>query len=287
MRKAAGRTALAFGALWIGAGAAAILEAQTAPGRALTLDGARRLIAAAEAKARADGAGGAIAVVDTGGNVLQVSRLDGTFPAASEVAAGKARTAALFRRPTKGLEDAVNMGRTAMATLPGVTTFTALQGGVPVIAGGEVVGAIGVSGAKSAAHDEEIAQAAVAAFDSGRTVTYLPAKDVDAAFAAGRPLTETADFKVHASRRDAAGQAEVHEKDTDLIHVLSGRASLVTGGRVVGGKATGPGEIRGASIEGGETRELAPGDVVVVPHGVPHWFREVKGPLTYYVVKVP
>jgi glc operon protein GlcG len=265
----------------------ALAEAQTAPSRGLTLDGARRLVAAAEAKAKADGAGGAIVVVDAGGNVIEVARLDGTFPAATEVATGKARTAALFRRPTKALEEIVNQGRTAMATLPGVTTFTPLQGGIPIVAGGEFVGAIGVSGATSAAHDEEIAQAAVAAFDSGRTVTYLPAKDVDAAFAAGRPLQETADYKVHASRREAAGQAEIHEKDTDLIHVLSGKASFVTGGKLIDPKTTGPGEIRGASIEGGETRALKPGDVVVVPHGVPHWFREVQGPLTYYVVKVP
>jgi glc operon protein GlcG len=265
----------------------ALAEAQTSPSRGLTLDGARRLVAAAEAKAKGDGAGAAIAVVDAGGNVIEVARLDGTFPAATEVATGKARTAALFRRPTKGLEDVVNQGRTAMATLPGVTTFTPLQGGIPVVSGGEVVGAIGVSGAKSAAHDEEIAQAAVQAFDSGRTVTYFPARDVDAAFAAGRPLTETADYKVHASRRDAAGQAEIHEKDTDLIHVLVGQATFVTGGRVVEPTTTGPGEIRGAAIEGGETRALQPGDVVVVPRGVPHWFQEVQGPLTYYVVKVP
>ena len=268
-------------------GVSSMAEAQTAPSRGLTLDGARRLVAAAEAKAKADGAGGAIVVVDAGGNVIEVARLDGTFPAATEVATGKARTAALFRRPTKALEEIVNQGRTAMATLPGVTTFTPLQGGIPIVAGGEFVGAIGVSGAKSAAHDEEIAQAAVAAFDSGRTVTYLPAKDVDAAFAAGRPLQETADYKVHASRREAAGQAEIHEKDTDLIHVLSGKASFVTGGKLIDPKTTGPGEIRGASIEGGETRALKPGDVLVVPHGVPHWFREVQGPLTYYVVKVP
>jgi glc operon protein GlcG len=267
--------------------AGARTEAQTAPSRGLTLAGARRLVAAAEAKAKADGAGGAIAVVDAGGNVVEVARLDGTFPAATEVATGKARTAALFRRPTKGLEEVVNQGRTAMATLPGVTTFTPLQGGIPVVAGGEVVGAIGVSGARSAAHDEEIAAAAVAAFDSGQLVTYLGAADVKAAFAAGRPLTETADYKIHASRRDAAGQAEIHEKDTDVIHVLSGRATFVTGGRVTDPKTTGPGEIRGAAIEDGETRALEPGDVVVVPHGVPHWFREVQGPLTYYVVKVP
>lgn len=269
------------------AATAAMAEAQTAPSRGLTLEGARRLVAAAEAKAKADGAAGAIVVVDAGGNVIQVSRLDGTFPAATEVATGKARTAALFRRPTKALEEVVNQGRTAMATLPGVTTFTPLSGGIPIVAGGEFVGGIGVSGAKSAAHDEEIAQVAVAAFDSGQTITYLGAKDVEAAFAVGRPLTETADYKVHASRREAAGQAEVHERDTDLIHVLSGQATFVTGGKLIDPKPAGPGEIRGASIEGGETRVLKPGDVLVVPHGVPHWFREVRGPLTYYVVKVP
>jgi glc operon protein GlcG len=267
--------------------AGATAGAQSAPSRGLTLEGARLLLAAAEAKARQDGAGAAIAVVDAGGHLLAVARLDGTFPAAPEIAAGKARTAALFRRATKGLEEVVNQGRTAMATLPGVTTFTPLQGGVPVLDGGEVVGAVGVSGAKSAAHDEEIAQAALAAFAPGGAVTFLAAPDVQAAFAAGRPLTETADYKVHASRREAAGQAEVHERDTDVIHVLTGTAVFVTGGTVVEPKATGPGEIRGASITGGETRTLRPGDVVVVPRGVPHWFREVPGPLTYYVVKVP
>jgi glc operon protein GlcG len=265
----------------------AMAQAQTAPTRGLRLEGARRLVAAAEAKAKADGAAGAIVVVDSGGNVIEVTRLDGSFPAATEVATGKARTAALFRRPTKGLEEIVNQGRTAMATLPGVTTFTPLQGGIPIVSGGEVVGAIGVSGAKSAAHDEEIAEAAVAAFDPGQQVTYLDAKDVEAAFAVGRPLSETADYKIHASRREAAGQAEVHDRDTDVIHVLSGKATIVTGGKVIDPKITGPGEVRGASIEGGETRTLAPGDVMVVPHGVPHWFREVQGPLTYYVVKVP
>ncbi|HSD26683.1 MAG TPA: heme-binding protein [Vicinamibacteria bacterium] len=277
-------TTITMAALLAVAGGA---HAQTTPTRGLTLEGARGLVAAAEAKARADGAGGAIAVVDAGGHLLALARLDGTFPAAAEVATGKARTAALFRRPTKFLEDVVNQGRAAMTTLPGVTAFTPLQGGVPVVAGGEVVGAIGVSGASSAAHDEEIAQAAVAGFDPGRAVSHLGAKDVEAAFAAGRPLLETGDYKVHASRREGPGQAEVHDRDTDVIRVLSGTAVLVTGGKVTDPKTAGPGEIRGTAIEGGETRALKPGDVVVVPHGVPHWFREVPGPLTYYVVKVP
>jgi glc operon protein GlcG len=277
---------------WVGAalafGIAAGAAAQTAPNRGLTLDGARQLIAAAEAKAKADGAGGAIVVVDAGGLVLAAIRLDGTFPAAVDVATGKARTAALFRRPTKFFEDVVNQGRVAMTDVAAVTSFTPLQGGVPIVAGGEVVGAIGVSGAKSAANDAEIAEAAVAAFgEKSAAVTYLGAKDVDAAFAVGRPLTETADYKVHASRREGPGQAEVHDRDTDVIHVLSGSATLVTGGTVVEPKTTAPGEVRGSRIDGGEARSLQPGDVVVVPYGVPHWFKEVSGPLTYYVVKVP
>ena len=67
---------------------------------------------------------------------------------------------------------------------------------------------------------------------------------------------------------------------------MEGAATFVTGGAVVGGRPTEPDEIRGAAIEGGETRRIAKGDVITVPNGTPHWFREVEGPLTYYVVKV-
>ena len=75
-------------------------------------------------------------------------------------------------------------------------------------------------------------------------------------------------------------------RDTDIIHVLHGGATLVTGGSVLDGKTVEPDEIRGAAIQGGESRKIAEGDVIVVPHGVPHWFEEVPGPLDYYVVKV-
>jgi len=118
-------------------------------------------------------------------------------------------------------------------------------------------------------------------------VVYLDAKQVVEAFERGAPLIETPDYKIHASRRVEPGQAEVHLADTDIIHVLQGNAVVVTGGEVVGGKATAPKEIRGDSIEGGDARELGPGDVMVIPDGVPHWFRRVDGPFLYYVVKVP
>lgn len=117
-------------------------------------------------------------------------------------------------------------------------------------------------------------------------VTELDAAQVAAAFAKGAPLLENDRYKVHASRRDAPGQAEVHARDTDIIYVLEGTAGFVTGGRIVGGAEVATDEIRGASIEGGTRRELAPGEVVVVPSGTPHWFESVPGPFVYYVVKV-
>ena len=119
-----------------------------------------------------------------------------------------------------------------------------------------------------------------------REVTYLPSEQVAAGFAKGMPLVEQENYKVHASRREAPGQVEVHAKDTDIIHVLTGTATFVTGGTMAGGKEIGPEEVRGTSIEGGETRTLKPGDVIIVPGGTPHWFKAVPGPMTYFVVKV-
>jgi mannose-6-phosphate isomerase-like protein (cupin superfamily) len=126
---------------------------------------------------------------------------------------------------------------------------------------------------------------ATPALASAGDVLYFPKHDVDAAFARGMPLTENALYKIHASRRDAPGVGEVHVADTDIIYVLSGRATFVTGGKLVDATETAPGELRGPRIEGGATRELVAGDVVVVPNGTPHWFKAVDGPVTYYVVK--
>lgn len=127
----------------------------------LAVDEARRVLDAARAHAAAHGApGGAIAIVDAGGALVLFERLPGTFPAASRIAMGKATTAATFRRPTKAFEDAVNGGRHSLTALP---DFFPLQGGVPLVRDGVVVGAIGVSGAASADQDTEIAEAGTAA----------------------------------------------------------------------------------------------------------------------------
>jgi uncharacterized protein GlcG (DUF336 family) len=260
----------------------------------LTLGAARQAIEAARAAAqRLKAPGGAIAVVDTGGHLVMLERLDGSFPASAAVAIEKARTAAVFRLPTRNFEDAVSKGRTSLVA---VDVMLPLRGGVPLVRHGQAVGAVGVSGAASAQQDDEIADAVAQAFASAggsasaaapaEPVTALPAADVTAAFAAGRPLLENDRYKIHASRREGPGMAEVHTRDTDIVYVLQGGATLVTGGTVVGGKATATDEIRGDAITGGETRRLVKGDVVVVPNGVPHWFKQVDGPLLYYVVKV-
>ena len=116
--------------------------------------------------------------------------------------------------------------------------------------------------------------------------TQIDHTEVKAAFAKGMPLFETNNFKIHASRRETPGLVEIHTRDTDIVYVLEGAATLVTGGRALGTKTIAPNEIRGNAIEAGEVRHIVKGDVVVIPNGVPHWFKEVDGPLLYYVVKV-
>lgn len=118
-------------------------------------------------------------------------------------------------------------------------------------------------------------------------VTYFDAATVSAAFAKGAVLFDQGtNYMVHASRREAPGQAEIHTRDTDIIYVLDGTTTFVTGGRAVDAKDTAPDERRGTGIEGGETRTLSKGDVVIVPAGTPHWFETVPGTFLYYVVKV-
>jgi glc operon protein GlcG len=132
-------------------------NAQTVEKKSLTLDGAKKVIAAAVEYAKKNNApGGAIAVVDDGGNLMALERLDGTIAAGANISIGKARTAVLFKRPTKTFEDIIKNGRTTLLALPD-SYFTPLQGGIPIIVDGQIVGAVGVSGAASAQQDEEMA----------------------------------------------------------------------------------------------------------------------------------
>jgi len=128
--------------------------------RVLTLAGARLVANAAETEAKRLNTTGAVAVVDDGGNLLYLLRIDNTFPAGSHVAMDKARTAATFRMPTRNLEDAVKNGRTSLVA---VAEMTPLAGGVPIVIDGQIVGAVGVSGAANAQQDEELAKVAAAA----------------------------------------------------------------------------------------------------------------------------
>ena len=143
------------GALLLGVALCSTGHSQTVEKKGLTLEGAKNVIAAAVAEAKTKNApGGAFAVVDEGGNLVAVERLDNTFAAGANISIGKARTAVLFKRPTKFFEDVINKGRTAMTTL---NDFTPLQGGIPIIVDSEIIGAVGVSGAASAQQDEELA----------------------------------------------------------------------------------------------------------------------------------
>jgi len=271
---------------------------QTAEKKTLTLQGAEQVIAAAKNEAtKLHAPGGVIAVVDDGGNLMALERLDGTFSAGANISIGKAKTAVMFKKPTRFFEELINSngkGRTVMTALE---NFTPLIGGIPIMVDNQIVGGVGVSGASSADQDEQLAIAGSKAFESttnagndpAPAVSYWAKSKVEEAFAKGAILFDGSDgrnYMVHASRREKPGQAEIHTKDADVIYVLQGSATFVTGGKAVDAKTTAPDELRGSSIRNGETREIAKGDVVIVPHGVPHQFLTVTDPFLYYVVKV-
>jgi uncharacterized protein GlcG (DUF336 family)/mannose-6-phosphate isomerase-like protein (cupin superfamily) len=282
------------------------VHAQIVEKKSLDLDGAKKAIAAAADYAKKNNApGGVIAVVDEGGNLMALERLDGTFAMGATISIGKARTAVLFKKPTRFFEELINKGRTAMTAVDG---FTPLIGGIPIVIDGQVVGGIGVSGAASAAQDEELALAGANAVMQGEAkleaapiskekpgpamsaattgaATFIDASSVSAAFAKGTPLLETAGYKVHASRRVEPGQAEIHTLDTDVIYVVDGSATLVTGGKAIDTKEIAPNEIRGTKIEGGQDHQITKGEVIIIPNGVPHQFTAVKGELHYFVCK--
>jgi len=290
-------TRFTFGLIITIAGSA-VVAAQVVEKKTLTLKGAETVIAAAKAEAqKLHAPGGVIAVVDDGGNLMALERLDGTFAAGANISIGKARTAVMFQKPTRFFEELINSSGKGRSVMTALKDFTPLIGGIPIVVDSQIVGAVGVSGAASADQDEKLAIAGAGAFAPGTTavnasplpVSYFEKSKVDEAFAKGAVLLDGSDgrnYQVHASRREKPGQAEIHTLDTDVIYVLSGSATFVTGGEAVDAKTTAPNELRGSSIRNGQTRQIAKGDIIVVPNGVPHQFVAVTNPFLYYVVKV-
>ena len=250
------------------AGAEAAFTTTTVP--ALTYAGAKLAAEASAREAKRRGVSPVAAVVDAAGELVYLWRPDGAQVASVAVATDKARTAALYRRPSKDFEDQASGGRPSALQLAGAVP---LQGGMPISYEGQVVGAIGVSGASSAREDQELsvlgAHVAEEAAAGPGTTTYLSSADVDAKFAEGGLLVDTARYKLDAGRRTGAGPVELHDTVTDIMRVVEGEATVVTGSN---GNAT--------------THQLRAGDVLVIPEGVPHQFTAVSDPFLYFVVKV-
>jgi len=254
---------------------------------ALTYQGARIVAHTAGAVAKARAVAPVISVVDASGELLYLWRPDKAQVASVQVAADKARTAAIFRRPSKDFEDQASQGRPSALALAG---GVALQGGMPILHKGQVIGAIGVSGASSAPEDQELATIGAEAAEGFTTesinaATYIPAADVTAKFQQSGLLMNTDFYKVDAGRREKPGEVEWHARDTDIMYVVEGSATVVTAGEMVNSRHTAPGEIRAGSIKDGVTHKLSPGDVLVIPNGLPHQFIKVSDPFLYYVVK--
>jgi mannose-6-phosphate isomerase-like protein (cupin superfamily) len=130
--------------------------------------------------------------------------------------------------------------------------------------------------------------AAAPAAAQSTAVTFVDSRTVEAALMKGGAIVSAAKsgYTVSGIRRTGPGQVEVHEKETDIFYVVEGAATIVTGGTVVGGRQTAPGQVRGTGVRGGETRHLAKGDIITIPAGVPHWFKEVSPSINYLTVKV-
>ena len=275
------------------AGAAAALSYTAVP--ALTYEGARLAAEAAAAEAARRGVHPIISAVDAGGALMYLVRPDDAQVASVEVTTDKARTAAIYRRPSKDFEDQASGGRPSALHL---ARAVPLQGGIPIEHDGHVIGAVGVSGATSADEDNELARigaaAVAAAMDAGAAhgnghrdgAAFFAAADVAERFRSGGLLLDTAGYKIDAGRRDAPGEVEYHEHAVDVMHVLEGSATVVLGGEMRDVREVAPGELRAAAVDGGERRDLKPGDVLAIPSGVPHQFVEVSDPFLYFVVKV-
>lgn len=269
------------------AGAAADFSTTSVP--ALTQEGAKLAAEAVGAAAAKRGVAPVVSAVDAGGALIYLHRPDGAQVASVDVTTDKARTAAIYRRPSKDFEEQASSGRPSALHL---ARAVPLQGGMPIIHDGHVVGAIGVSGASSADEDQELASigagALAAAAGNGRSngATFFPSAHVQEKFETGGLLLDSGEFKIDAGRREAPGEVEYHEHVVDVMRVVDGTATVITGGEIEDVREVGPGELRGRALAGGTTHKLSTGDVLAIPNGVPHQFVEVSDPFLYFVVKV-
>jgi glc operon protein GlcG len=272
------------------AGAAAAFSTEVV--HALTYEGARLAAEAAGAVATQRGVAPVVAVVDRYGELVYLWRPDDAQFASVGVATDKARTAAIYRRPSKDFEEQASGGRPSALHL---ARAVPLQGGMPIVHDGEVIGAVGVSGASSAPEDQELAvigagagSAAAGAVRNGHAngAAFFSSTDVGRKFETGGLLLDTPRYKLDAGRRTAPGEVEFHERVVDVMHVVKGRATVVTGGEMVDAREVAPGELRAPGVTGGLAHELGEGDVLAIPNGVPHQFVDVSDPFLYFVVKV-
>jgi uncharacterized protein GlcG (DUF336 family) len=270
------------------AGAAA--EFSTAQVPALTREGAQAVAEAVGAAAEARGVAPVVSVVDAGGALIHLHRPDAAQVASVEVTTDKARTAAIYRRPSKDFEDQASGGRPSALHL---ARAVPLQGGVPITHEGEVIGAVGVSGASSADEDQELALIGAEAAAGGEATNgaagkaiRFDAETVRERFREGGLLLDTDDYKIDAGRREAPGEVEYHDRVIDVMHVVEGTARVITGGEMIGSREVAPGERRAEAVEGGTEHRLGRGDVLAIPNRVPHQFVDVSDPFLYFVVKV-
>jgi len=144
---------------------------------------------------------------------------------------------------------------------------------------------------RSAATFSMFSMFATGAMAQSRAVTHIDSDKVTAALSGASrsivgPLVATKDYTVSGIKRVSAGQVEIHDRETDIFYITDGEATFVTGGTIVGAKQTAPGQTRGTDLHGGNTVRLKKGDVVTIPAGVPHWFKDVSPSISYLTVKV-
>jgi glc operon protein GlcG len=267
------------------AGAAARFSTSTVA--AISATDARRVAETVASECARRGASPVCAVVDAGGELVYIWRPDKAQVASVGVATDKARTAAIYRRPSKDFEDQAAGGRASALHLDRAVP---LQGGIPIVRDEYVIGAVGVSGASSADEDQELAvlgaQALAPATGSDNGAAFFKKDAVRAKFATGGLLLDAGAYKLDAGRREVPGQVEYHAHTVDVMHVVEGTATVVTGGELVGERNAGDGDLQAESVIGGHAQDLASGDVLAIPAGVPHQFTRVSDPFLYFVVKV-